>query len=249
VYSRGEAFAQLFTESGAATERESQLPGFIRESRPSARMSLSGPRACGAWGMRKEKDVMNTCGSITGEVFDLAYLFPKLRTFCIAEIRRFGCPYPDCCGIDALTEYLFDKKGRRAGRIEFDEEKIRINFPETTRQLPVLMTMLKFELLGKRSHCDACKKRKLTCPITDNYPAASNPQAFYEAKEIVDLAASEITNPKDKEDFIKHVMCGFTHTEIAKGSNRTAAAVRKAHQRTCKGLAVRLGKRIFRRKK
>lgn len=204
-----------------------------------------------------------TCGSITGEDFDLNYLFPKLRKFCIARIKNLGCLDPDCCGTDALTEYMFDKKGRKTGRIEFDEESIRVNFPKTTRQLPVLMKMLKFELLGKRSHCNKCNKRNVTFPIADDYvdeengqptnsvilSAPSNPEEAFEAYEIVDLVYREITNPRDKEDFIKHVMYEFTHTDIAKESKRNPAAVRKTHQRTCDGLAVRLGKRIFRRKK
>lgn len=191
---------------------------------------------------------------------DFNRLFKMLLKKGKAYIGHLGCPYPNECAHDALTEYFFDRRFRGPERAHIIGELIELNFPGARDQIKVLTNLAMYEVKGKWSHCRDCQYRTQFCPIADDFNTSEDdgwpanehvlidpktPADIFELKETLNslYAASD----QRQRDELACEAAGYSAKEIAKLSDDTPGNVRQRRSRRRKKFKDRFDTSIFRR--
>lgn len=195
---------------------------------------------------------------VSGELFDLEELYPKLLKSSASQIRWFGCLNPKDCGPDVLTLYISRLVETKLAA--FVAKKIWLGFPDTDSQLPVFKNRLKLTLLRESSRCQTCRYKKF-CPIKEMLGAedddgpriksaviieASNPEESYEAVELIESILAAVP-PESIEDFMKIAMKEFTAKEVAEAKGVLPSTIRKRQQYLRNRIKRLLGETLFRK--
>lgn len=189
---------------------------------------------------------------------DLIKLFQRLLKKGTAYIAQLGCPYPDQCANDALTEYIFDRKFRGQDRARISGELIELNFPGARNQLKVLNDLAMKEVKGKWSHCRDCKHRNRFCSIVEDFNNSDDdgwrasehvlidpktPEDIYELKEVLDMLAAS-ANERERGEIVG-IAVGHSTEEIAEQSEDSPQNVRKRRSRFRERFKHLFGTSIF----
>jgi DNA-binding CsgD family transcriptional regulator len=197
------------------------------------------------------------------QVEDLNTLFPELRSYSVRHFRCLGCIYPEQCGTDVVTKYLFDRKPKVKGRSEIVGELVTLDFPNAKNQLSVLHTCLKYEVQHRHSHCKDCKHKNDFCGIAADSPddeenepritqavlcSPVNPLQSLEAKELLEQSLASIPNLIHRQYVIGQAE-GKTCAEMGRESMTRPSTVRQALRRAKLRMASSVGIQTFRRRR
>jgi hypothetical protein len=185
---------------------------------------------------------------------DLNILFPNLCRYSTRCFQYLGCIYPDQCGTDVVTRYLFDRKPKIKGRSEIEGDQLRLDFPDAENQLSVLRKYLKYEVIHQRFRCEDCEHKNKIRPIAEDSqddgdesritPAVLcspvTPLDILEAKQQLERSLEAIPNPLHRQYVIEQAE-GRTCAEIGRQFSAKSSTVRQSIHRAKLKMAASLG--------
>lgn len=167
-------------------------------------------------------------------------LLPLIRSLerkAVYRLRRQGCTNPEHCGHDVVQDLAFGKN------CEVVEDEIRINYPDARIPEAMLRKDLEFAVFNKKRKCKDCKHGIIQI-IDDrepNHPSPgpaplipidpANPEIMLQEMELIERVLGRIKNKRRRDAFRAHVLCGYSHEEIAHSLRVKPSRVRQWFKR------------------
>lgn len=138
------------------------------------------------------------------------------------RLRRQGCVKPEQCGHDVAQDLACGKNG------EMVEDEVRLNYPNARIPEAMFHKDLEFAVSNKKRRCKDCKHgiipiiddRELNPPAPGPIPLTRidpvNPEIMLQEMELIERVLARIKNEQRRDAFRAHVLCGYSHEEIAR---------------------------------